>query len=131
MPAFGKTSRSRLDSAHPELQRLFNEVVKGRDCSVLCGFRDEFTQNTLFRQKKSKVRYPDSHHNSMPSMAVDVVPYPIDWNDTGRFYKFVGYVEATAERLGIKIRSGSDWDSDGATTDQSFNDLPHFELKPL
>lgn len=128
MAKFGRSSRARLDTCHPDLQRLFEEVVKTWDCSVLQGTRDEETQNRLFDEGKSKLRWPESKHNSLPSNAVDVAPYPIDWNDTGRFYMFVGYTKRVAEEMGIKIRVGADWDSDGNTDDQTFNDLPHFEL---
>jgi len=61
-------------------------------------------------------------------MAVDVAPYPIDWDDLGGFYMFAGYVLRVAETMGIKIRYGGDWDGDRKTTDQRFKDLPHFEL---
>jgi len=62
------------------------------------------------------------------SLAVDVVPYPINWNDLPRFYMFVGYVKRIADELGITIRCGADWDMDGWSKDQKFHDLPHFEL---
>lgn len=49
-------------------------------------------------------------------------------NALKRWYSFGGYVKATADRLGIKIRWGGDWDGDFDFRDQNFNDLPHFEL---
>ena len=61
-------------------------------------------------------------------MAVDVCPYPIDWNNKERFYHFAGYVKGIADSMGIKIRWGGDWDGDTVFDDQSFHDLPHFEL---
>ena len=61
-------------------------------------------------------------------MAVDVVPYPIDWKDRARFYHFVGFVRGIASQKGIKIRTGADWDGDHLFNDQTFHDLPHFEL---
>lgn len=33
-----------------------------------------------------------------------------------------------ASTTGVKIRWGGDWDGDWIHTDQSFHDLPHFEL---
>jgi len=128
MPKFGAESLSNLSSCHPDLQLLFKAVVRGFDCSVICGHRNQSEQNQAFDDGKSKVQYPDSKHNRTPSRAVDVVPYPVDWNNLNRFYLFVGYVMKTAEILGIKIRSGGDWDSDTMTDDQRFIDLPHFEL---
>jgi len=63
-----------------------------------------------------------------PARAVDVVPYPIDWDDREGFYAFGGFVKGVASQKGIKIRWGGDWDSDNDLHDQNFIDLPHFEL---
>jgi hypothetical protein len=52
----------------------------------------------------------------------------IRWNDVESTYNFIGYVQGIADELGIKIRSGADWDMDNNFHDQSFMDLPHFEL---
>jgi len=130
MPKFGKTSTARLATCHPDLQRLFNEVIKNYDCSILQGVRSKEEQDEYFfgTPQRSKVQWPNSKHNKTPSMAVDVAPYPIDWDNTNRFYHFAGYVLATADQMGIKIRFGGDWDSDKDFSDQTFNDLPHFEL---
>lgn len=128
MPKFGNRSKYNLLSCDPSLVKLFNEVVKEFDCSVLSGHRGEYEQNHAFENGKSKLTYPSSKHNSMPSMAVDVVPYPVDWDDIGRFYYFIGYVKGIAHSMGIKIRSGADWDSDTEVKDNKFQDFPHFEI---
>ena len=128
MPSFGESSRNALESAHPKLRELFNEVIKTYDCKVLCGFRSQEDQQKAFDGGFSKVQWPNSKHNTYPSLAVDVVPYPVDWQDLRRFYFFAGYVKATAERMGIKIRWGGDWDNDFNFKDQNFHDLPHTEL---
>ena len=90
MPRFGKRSRENLSTCHEDLQKVFNEVIKHVDCSVLEGHRDERTQEKLFSEGKTKVHYPMGRHNTEPSRAVDVVPYPIDWNDRERFHLFSG-----------------------------------------
>ena len=128
MPQFGKTSLEKLSTCHKDLQKLFGEVVKHYDCVVLDGYRSNEKQEELFKQGKSKLRAGSSKHNLNPSLAADVVPYPIDWNDKNKFYHFIGYVKATADQLGIKIRCGGDWDGDNDLKDQTFFDLPHFEL---
>lgn len=128
MPEFGNASKARLAQCHPDLQRLFNKVIEHKDCTVTEGHRGKDAQDEYFRTGKSKVQYPDSMHNKFPSLAADVVPYPIDWQDKGRFYMFVGYVRAIADSMGIQIRCGADWDGDMETKDQNFHDLPHFEL---
>jgi len=129
MPSFSRRSLSNLSTCDPRLQDLFNEVIKYTDCTVLCGHRPKTEQDKAFGEGKSKVRWPDSKHNKSPAMAVDVAPYPIDWNDMHRFYMFVGLVRGIAYQMGIDIRVGADWDGDMQWKDQNFHDLPHFELR--
>ena len=128
MPFFSLNSLNNLETCDIQLQRLFKEVVKTYDCSVICGHRTKEKQNEAFKSNRSKLRYPKSKHNRFPSKAVDVIPYPVDWNDVGAHYLFAGYVLRVAYEMNIKIRYGGDWDSDKKTEDQTFNDLPHFEL---
>ena len=117
-----------LNSCHSDLQKLFEEVIKHYDCTILEGHRTEDRQNELYSQGKSKVQFPDSMHNGYPSLAVDAVPYPIDWDDLRRMYMFVGIVRGIASQMNIPIRCGADWDGDLEVKDQNFHDLPHFEL---
>ena len=132
MAKFGRKSNINLSSAHSDLQRLFREVVKIYDCSVLYGHRSQDEQDEMYLSVPpvTKVKWPDSKHNSVPSMAVDVAP----WIDGGvcfeprKCYHFAGYVLRVAHELGIKIRCGADWDSDNNINDQSFRDIIHFEL---
>jgi peptidoglycan L-alanyl-D-glutamate endopeptidase CwlK len=128
MPVFSQRSLSKLETCHEDLQRLFKEVVKHIDCTILQGTRGEEEQNEYFAKGLSKVKYPNSKHNSLPSMAVDVAPYPIDWNDKERFYYFAGIVKGIATQMGIDLISGCDWDNDNDLRDQSFMDLPHYQL---
>lgn len=128
MNEFSKQSWARLETCHPDLQLLFQEVVKHYDCSILEGWRSEEDQNNAVHEGKSKTPWPESKHNTIPSSAVDVAPYPIQWNNLKRFYHFAGFVLATAKAMNIKIRWGGDWDSDMDLDDQDFNDLVHFEL---
>lgn len=120
---------NKLNTCDLRLVALFKEVIKGYDCTVLDGMRDKARQNRLFKEGKSKVKYPNSRHNMNPSCAVDVAPYPIDWDAEESFYHFAGYVQGIADAMGIKIRWGGDWDEDNDLYDQSFNDLVHFELQ--
>jgi peptidoglycan L-alanyl-D-glutamate endopeptidase CwlK len=128
MAKFGKRSTYNLLSCDPRLVKVFKAVVIEFDCSVLCGHRGEEEQNEAFDEWRSKLEYPKSKHNSMPSMAVDVVPYPVDWNDKERFYYFAGYAKGIAATMGVKLRWGGDWDSDTEVKDNGFQDLPHFEI---
>jgi len=126
--SFSAKSKERLETCDDKLQQLFNEVVKGYDCTVLCGHRGREEQEEAVREGKSKVVFPNSKHNKFPSKAADVVPYPIDWNDSKRFMHFAGYVQGVAKMMGIKIRWGGDWNSNLNFKDEKFVDLPHFEL---
>lgn len=128
MPAFGQRSQNNLETCHEDLQKLFNEVIKHFDCSVICGHRGQEEQDRAFHDGRSKLKFPQSKHNKTPSLAADVVPYPIDWNDTRRFYMFVGIVRGIAAMMNIPVRCGADWDGDMEIKDQNFHDLPHFEL---
>ncbi len=128
MPQFSKTSLQKLDSCDPRLQNLFLTVIQHMDCSVLEGHRPKDIQNKHFVEGKSKVKWPHSKHNVKPSKAIDVAPYPINWEDILRFHQFAFFVKGIALQLGLKIRWGGDWDNDHNTQDNRFNDLPHFEL---
>lgn len=134
MPAYGEASRTRLATCHQDLQTIFNEVIIWTDCSILCGYRGKGAQEVLHMQGKTRVHWPDSKHNSSPSMAVDAAPYPVNWNDAGRFRVFAGRVFQIADqllaegRITHQLRWGGDWDRDHLTIDQEFHDLPHFEL---
>jgi len=96
---------------------------------VLEGHRGITRQNQLYHQGKTKVLYPHSKHNTVPSDAVDVYPDPIDWGGTKRMYYMGGIIRGVAEEMGIPIRWGGDWDGDTEVADQTFNDLGHIELK--
>ena len=129
MPRFGNNSKKRLASCDQQLQRVFNEVIKYIDCSVLEGQRGKERQNKLYEEGKTKVKYPDGRHNASPSNAVDVTPYPVDWEDRERQTLFAGFVLGIARGLGIKLRWGGDWDMDFQVMDNRFDDFPHFEIK--
>ena len=129
MPKFGKRSKSKLETCDQRLQDVFNEVIKYRDCSVLEGHRSEERQNQLFEEGKTKVKYPNGRHNSNPSLAVDVTPYPIDWDDRERQTLFAGFVIGVASQMGIRLRWGGDWNMNFEVDDNQFDDFPHFEIK--
>ena len=128
MPKFGSKSKERLLTCDIKLQKIFNEVIKHIDCSVLEGHRSAERQDRLFEDGKTKVKYPLGRHNSKPSRAVDVVPYPVDWNYRERQTLFAGFVLGIAMSMGIKLRWGGDWNMDFHVIDNRFDDFPHFEL---
>src|SRR3546814_13614528 len=97
---------------------VFEKVVQDFDCSVIEGHRDQAAQDKAFAEGHSKLKWPHGNHNALPSRAVDVAPYPIDWTDSPRMHLFAGYVIATALSLGIKLRWGGDRDGDRQVKDE-------------
>ena len=128
MPRFGKKSLKQLETCHANLRKVFVEVVKTVDCSVLEGHRGKDRQDALYKEGKTKVRYPHGRHNEFLSRAADVVPYPINWSDRERFHLFAGFVLGTAKQMGISLRWGGDWNINWFVDDNKFDDFPHFEL---
>jgi hypothetical protein len=126
---FTNTERQRLLSADPLLEELCVEVNKKFPIFIVCGKRDKDAQELAFAHGLTKVHYPNSKHNTEPySKAIDICPYPIDWNNRKAFYEMYKVVMETAQELGIKIRAGADFNQDGDLTNDKFVDLPHFEL---
>ena len=105
--------------------------MKTYDCTVICGHRGEAAQNRAYYAdpQRSRVKWPDGEHNAYPSKAADMGPWPLDWNDSAKFYHFAGYVMRVAEEMEIPIRWGGDWDGDLDLHDQTLYDLCHFELE--
>lgn len=128
MPKYSNASQSRLSTARVELQHVFGIVILDYDHSILEGHRVQELQDEYFRTGRSRVRWPNGAHNTLPSDAVDAAPYPIDWNNRERFVHFAGYVKGVGRALGYKIRWGGDWDGDFDLHDQTFMDLVHFEF---
>ncbi len=113
-------SVQRLGTCHPDLQRLVFAVAKLDNIAVLCGHRGEAEQVAAYHDGRSRLTWPQSKHNSLPSRAVDLARVPIDWRDTHGFCTLADVVKAQAAELGIKIVWGGDW--------KGLKDLDHFQL---
>jgi peptidoglycan LD-endopeptidase CwlK len=122
----GKASLEKLATCCEDLRQLVLDVseridagelfVAGiRDITVVCGHRGRAEQEKAFQAGNSKLTYPHSKHNKLPSLAVDLAPYPIDWKDREAFMVLRGFVLARAAVLGLKIGVIS-WD------------LPHYQV---
>jgi len=127
MPKFSKRSTKELDTVHIVLQRLLKRVIERTDFTVLQGHRGQAAQDAAYAEGKSKLKFPYSRHNVSPSMAVDICPSPIDWNDMQRFRDLAGIMKEEwaampeAEKLRYELVAGIDW--------KTFVDAPHFELR--
>lgn len=131
MYKFSKRSLDNLVGVHPDLVKIVHDVMDLQimDFSVVDGLRTEQEQRVLVRKGFSKTM--NSKHLKQStgfSHAVDLYPYPVDFNDKGRFGLLGGLMLATAKSNGVILRWGADWDSDGQIKDHSFVDMPHFEI---
>ena len=93
-------------------------MIQEVDCTVLEGHRTPERQALLLTQGKSKTM--KSKHLEEPSLAVDVMPYPIYWDDKSMQRKFALIVYQKAMDLGIRVKWGGSW--------KTFYDGPHWEL---
>lgn len=132
MPTFSPKSEARLNTCHPDLQAVCRELIKQYDFAVLCGHRSKEEQDKAFKEGNSKVRYPQSKHNTKPSLAVDLAPYNetephIDWGNLYRFREMLHRFDALARlmrergEIESEFEYGADW--------ESFKDYPHVEIK--
>lgn len=136
MPIFSETSRVRLDTCDPQLVILMDECIKHFDFKVIEGHRTLEQQREHYANGKSQLDgvSKKSKHQSSPSRAVDVMPCPAVlhgvnvWTDMQRWALFIGRIRGHADRLGIKITCGIDWDGDGSMKNNKWIDAPHIEL---
>ena len=125
MPKFGKRSKERLRGVDTKLVNVLNELVKIMDVTIIEGLRSEQRQEKLLKKGSTKTKF--SKH--ITGKAVDLAPYPIDWEDRDRFHYMGGMIRGIAKQLNVPVRWGGDWDGDGETKDNSFDDLVHVEIK--
>lgn len=131
---WGSRSLARLQTCDPLLQTLFQRVIDRSDLpfdlTILCGHRNQADQDAAYRGGASKLRWPRSKHNSLPSRAVDVAPYvggQVSW-DWAHYHAIAPLVKdewgkMVAEDLvpeGVELTWGGDW--------RSFPDGPHWQL---
>lgn len=131
MMKFSKRSLSRLESCHPLLQLLMTEAIQTTeiDFTVLCGQRNREEQDRAYVLGNSLLKWPNSKHNSSPSLAVDIAPYPVDWNDTAAFIALSHHIKQVwssilpQEKGDWELSYGGDW--------STLKDLPHWELRKV
>jgi len=124
---FSKRSLDNLKGVHPDMVKLMKEAIKTTpiDFTIIEGVRTTARQLELYKAKKSRCDgiYKKSNHQVKKDgygYAVDVVPYPVDWNNINRFILLSKHIKSVANKLGIKISYGGDW---------TMKDFPHWELK--
>ena len=134
MPKYSEKSKGRLLTVKTPLQKVFNFVIDYFDNTISEGIRTLSKQRQYVQEGRSKTL--NSKH--LTGEAIDSYPYPIRMpkkgtksfiKDLARFYYYAGFVLGVAAAMGVKLRWGGDWDMDTEVNDQTFDDLPHFELK--
>ena len=132
-------SLSRLDGVHPKLIEIVKRAIQitKQDFVVLEGVRTPERQRELYAQGRSKpgrkVTWTlKSNHFVNPitgfGHAVDICPYPIDWNDTSKFDAIAVAMMKAAKELGVVIRWGANWEMDEDIREKGEFDSPHWEL---
>lgn len=137
MAKFGRTSLGRLAGVDRRLQLVLREAIRYADFAIITGHRTEAEQNAAYYAKpqRSKVKWPNSKHNSLPSMAVDIAPYPKMFSETdpvasaAEFAFVAGIIVGVARTMEVKLRWGGDWNGNLDTTDQVLKDWGHLEIQ--
>ena len=114
----GTRSLQNLSGVHPDMQAVVKKAIEITevDFTVIEGIRHIDRQRQLLKEGKSTTL--NSRH--ITGHAVDMVPWPVDWEDLDRFETMAEAMKDAAEELDISIVWGCDW--------KSFYDAPHFEL---
>lgn len=154
----GQRSLSRLDGVHPDLVRVVLKAAQladpKDDFTVLEGIRTReqmavnygkgrtaaqceakgvpgrYAQPGVARVTWLSNPYLSNHRVREDGFgrAVDLAPWPIDWNNTARFDRLAALMFRAAQAEGVKITWGADWDRDGRPRERGESDSPHFEL---
>jgi hypothetical protein len=133
MRRWGKRSEKVYLELDERLQRVLGRALREvADISLITGHRDQAKQNGFFLSGHSKTPWPRSKHNKMPSLAVDLQPYPMP-SRKEKLWASLAYIAGRIIQIGVEegvaLRWGGDWDGDGDLTDQNFDDLFHIEIK--
>lgn len=114
----GTRSLQSLSGVHPDMVAVVKRAIEITevDFTVIEGIRHINRQRELLKAGKSTTM--NSRH--ITGHAVDMVPWPVDWEDLERFEVMSEAMKEAAEELDIPIVWGGDW--------KSFYDAPHFEL---
>lgn len=121
--SWGKKSKDLLATCDKRLQLLANQLLENSDfdLTITCGHRTMEEQEKAFNEGKSKAHFGQSKHNSFPSKAIDICPYPINWDKKDiRWWKMIASAYEVARKNGITIRSGAFF--------TGLEDYPHIEL---
>lgn len=137
MYVFSADGEALLKHLHPQLLRVVRRVMgyQAMDLKVIRTLSTVEIQKQKMAEGTSKTlnsrHLPDE--NGFAG-AVDLAPYPVDFDDVKRFGILMGLVAAAAaEEFGSKwkdiIRLGGNWDGDNDFHDNTPEDPGHVELR--
>ena len=142
MYKFSNKSKERLNTCHEDLRLIANIAIQRSqiDFGIAEGHRSVERQYDLYKAGLSKIDGVNKRgkHNYKPSLAFDIYAWVNGKSSYDqRYIIFIaGVILAVAKelkeqgRIETELRWGGNWDGDGEIiTDQSFNDLVHFEIK--
>lgn len=130
--SFSKRTLDNLVGVHPDLVKVFTRAIQitKQDFMITEGVRSQERQRELYAQGRTKPgkmvtwTLNSNHFKSAKTgygHAVDVAPYPVDWNSEAKFVAIADAVKQAARELGVRIEWGGDWSAKN-------RDLPHFQL---
>lgn len=139
MFALGKVSLQRLEGLDPRLVAVVKRAIQlsKQDFLVVEGVRSPARQAELYAQGRTKpgnvvtwVRVSNHFTDAKTGLgsAVDLCPFPVDWNDPSKFLAIRAAMYQAADELDVALRWGGDWDCDCKFREKGETDLPHFEL---
>lgn len=140
MPLTDPVGMEKLESCDPRLREVVLLVHAFHPVRVLSGLRTAEEQATAFAAGWSKLDGVTKKSKHQSGQAVDLAPVPVLWPDEQgilaveaehrlkRFHVMAGVVLGVAHARGVNLRWGGDWDEDWVYNDQTFHDLPHFEI---
>lgn len=132
---FGNKSLAQLDTVKPQLKELALRVIaiSPIDFTIVQGIRTQ-AQSEANKAKGTSFLKDPSKSKHITGDAFDFAPFvdgKIDWNDREKFWTIACLFKQEAEKMGIKIRLGADWNGSGSYKDEvqrgSF-DGGHIEL---
>jgi peptidoglycan L-alanyl-D-glutamate endopeptidase CwlK len=150
MITLGNRSLAHMQGVHPDLVRVIQRAAAlattAQDFTVIEGVRSReqmcvnygkgrsaaqceakgvpgnYAQPTLAKVTWLNDPFKSNHGQKADGYghACDIMPYPIDWNDTKRIMALVALMKRAAAAEKVAIICGADWDTSP--------DLDHFEL---
>ena len=130
---FGAESRFNLESVDKRLVRvLYHALSYGlADWSIIKGYRGKVEQDQAYLAGNSHAKWPDSKHNSNPSLAIDFIPFPFrGWDAKCDFVFVAAVILSAAKTLEVPCKWGGNWNKNNLIMeDKNWEiDLGHIEL---